>query len=131
MLKAKLFLIWNSFCCYQASAYSPSNAWYLKHDIQESVDRGYTAGDFDQIHIYDKYIANWSFDEEKYRSMSDAHYVSETLLEEFIKHVLKEYPDLASLVQVPNGDEDKSSIAGKFQTVLKFRLQGNADNDRS
>jgi len=58
-------------------------------------------------------------------AMSDAGYISEKLLEKFLKEIIFRYPEIASQVLVPNDEDDRSHDTKWFQRVMKFRINRN------
>ena len=60
----------------------------MKQDVKAIIDLGYTLEDFDGSGLYEKYIANKHFEDRTLSAMSNAGYISEKLLEKFLKEIV-------------------------------------------
>ena len=97
--------------CFKLFETSPrverTSQWQLRKDIRDEINES-----FDNSGIYEKYISN--------NGMSNANYIRYTQLKRLNAHILKEFDDLVSLLDVPNPASDRTYLTGEYHQVLKF-----------
>ena len=105
---------------------TPTSEWDLRHDIQYAIQEGFSPEKFDDTGLYEKYISNFTFDDdEEMKVIGSAGYISEKLLQKLIDEILASYQEIVTIVSVPNDEADRTYVKKEFQTVLKFRIQDN------
>ena len=100
MIQNILFALFSTIC----AKVDLESDWSLKSDILNELNH-----DFDETGIYEKYISR--------NGMTQADYISYVGLKALVNHILMEYDDLVTLLDVPNGanGRDRASITMEYQ----------------
>ena len=101
----KYFLL--CFVLQASSRVEKTSQWQLRKDIRDEIH-----GSFDNSGIYEKYIAN--------NGMSGANYIRYTQVKQLNTHILSEFDDLVTLLDIPNPSSDRTYLTLEYHQVLKF-----------